>query len=79
MFFFKLIIMGRKFTGIVPVVEGMRARAATELEARSASSIKHSTNLSRSRSAQSLKLLGDSSSMDDKMTILAQLFWVAGA
>lgn len=60
------------------VAEGMRARAATELEARSGSSIKYSTNLSRSRSAQSLKLLGDSSSMDDKMTILAQLFWVAG-
>lgn len=56
----------------------MRNRAQTELETRSGSNLKHSTNLSRSRSAQSLKLLGDSSSQDDKMTILAQLFWVAG-
>jgi Cell morphogenesis C-terminal len=36
-----------------------------------------SSNLSRSRSAQSLKLLGDQSSQDDKLTILAQLFWLA--
>ncbi|XP_044014462.1 protein furry isoform X2 [Aphidius gifuensis] len=35
------------------------------------------TNLSRSRSAQSLKLLGDSATQDDKMTILAQLFWLS--
>lgn len=35
------------------------------------------SNLSRSRSAQSLKLLGDSASQDDKLTILAQLFWLA--
>lgn len=35
------------------------------------------TSLSRSRSAQSLKLLGDSASQDDKMTILAQLFWLS--
>ncbi|XP_037037722.1 protein furry isoform X7 [Bradysia coprophila] len=33
--------------------------------------------LSRSRSAQSLKLLGDTATQDDKMTILAQLFWLA--
>lgn len=37
---------------------------------------KYTTNLSRSRSAQSLKLL-DSTSQDDKMLILAQLFWLA--
>ncbi|CAB3359556.1 Hypothetical predicted protein [Cloeon dipterum] len=36
-----------------------------------------SSNLSRSRSAQSLKLLGDQASQDDKLTILAQLFWLA--
>lgn len=35
------------------------------------------SNLSRSRSAQSLKLLGDSASQDDKLTILAQLFWLS--
>lgn len=33
--------------------------------------------LSRSRSAQSLKLLSDTSTQDDKLTILAQLFWLA--
>ncbi|XP_050300806.1 protein furry isoform X2 [Anthonomus grandis grandis] len=38
---------------------------------------KFSNNLSRSRSAQSLKMLGDSASQDDKLTILAQLFWLA--
>ncbi|KAL0279789.1 UNVERIFIED_CONTAM: hypothetical protein PYX00_001270 [Menopon gallinae] len=55
----------------------MRCRAQTEIEARSGCCLKYSTNLSRSRSAQSLKLLGDSTSQDDKMTILAQLFWLA--
>ncbi|XP_057665202.1 protein furry isoform X1 [Diorhabda carinulata] len=34
-------------------------------------------NLSRSRSAQSLKMLGDTATQDDKLTILAQLFWLA--
>ncbi|KAH1002588.1 hypothetical protein HUJ04_008665 [Dendroctonus ponderosae] len=38
---------------------------------------KFSSNLSRSRSAQSLKMLGDSATQDDKLTILAQLFWLA--
>ncbi|KAK9877860.1 hypothetical protein WA026_020090 [Henosepilachna vigintioctopunctata] len=38
---------------------------------------KFASNLARSRSAQSLKLLGDSATQDDKMTILAQLFWFA--
>ncbi|XP_060809627.1 protein furry isoform X2 [Amyelois transitella] len=36
-------------------------------------------NLCRSRSAQSLKLLGDTATQDDKLTILATLFWVGGA
>uniref|UniRef100_A0A8D8TGL4 Protein furry n=1 Tax=Cacopsylla melanoneura TaxID=428564 RepID=A0A8D8TGL4_9HEMI len=43
----------------------------------SPSAAKYSPNLCRSRSAQSLKLLGDSTSADDKMTILAQLFWLS--
>lgn len=56
----------------------IRGRTSSELEARSGCSLnKYSTNLSRSRSAQSLKLLGDSASQDDKMTILAQLFWLS--
>ncbi|CAH1170054.1 unnamed protein product [Phaedon cochleariae] len=38
---------------------------------------KFSANLSRSRSAQSLKMLGDTATQDDKLTILAQLFWLA--
>lgn len=38
---------------------------------------KFASNLARSRSAQSLKMLGDSATQDDKMTILAQLFWLA--
>ncbi|XP_066250595.1 protein furry isoform X1 [Euwallacea similis] len=38
---------------------------------------KFASNLSRSRSAQSLKMLGDSATQDDKLTILAQLFWLA--
>lgn len=50
----------------------------SELESRSGCSLnKYTTNLCRSRSAQSLKLLGDSASADDKMTILAQLFWLS--
>ncbi|XP_969290.2 protein furry [Tribolium castaneum] len=46
-----------------------------EIEHRSGN--KFSSNLSRSRSAQSLKLLGDSATQDDKLTILSQLFWLA--
>lgn len=34
-------------------------------------------SLSRSRSAQSLKLLGDTATQDDKMTIFTQIFWLA--
>ncbi|XP_073975779.1 microtubule binding protein furry isoform X3 [Rhodnius prolixus] len=48
-----------------------------ETESRCGSAAKYTTNLCRSRSAQSLKLLGDSASQDDKMTILAQLFWLS--
>lgn len=56
----------------------IRGRTTSELEARSGCNMnKYSTNLSRSRSAQSLKLLGDSATQDDKMTILAQLFWLS--
>ena len=35
------------------------------------------TNLSRSRSAQSLKQLSDPANTDDKLTILSQMFWLA--
>nr|CAD7437486.1 unnamed protein product [Timema bartmani] len=69
----------RKATGS-PATDNkdMRGRTSSELEARSGCNLnKYSTNLSRSRSAQSLKLLGDSATQDDKMTILAQLFWLA--
>lgn len=48
----------------------------SEMEHRSGLN-KFSSNLSRSRSAQSLKLLGDTATQDDKLTILAQLFWLA--
>lgn len=50
----------------------IRNRANSEIE-----KAKFGSNLSRSRSAQSLKLLGDSASQDDKLTILAQLFWLS--
>lgn len=52
----------------------LRNRVALEAERNSQ---KFGGALSRSRSAQSLKLLGDSATQDDKMTILAQLFWLA--
>ncbi|XP_045542043.1 protein furry-like [Papilio machaon] len=42
-------------------------------------SSKGCSNLCRSRSAQSLKLLGDSATQDDKLTILATLFWVGAS
>ncbi|XP_016844243.1 protein furry isoform X3 [Nasonia vitripennis] len=50
---------------------------AKELECRAGGAKYSNSNLSRSRSAQSLKLLGDSATQDDKMTILAQLFWLS--
>ncbi|GAB0086169.1 protein furry [Sergentomyia squamirostris] len=53
----------------------LRSRAAgLEMER---SGAKFGSSLSRSRSAQSLKHLGDTGTQDDKMTILAQLFWLA--
>lgn len=56
----------------------MRARTSTEVDSRTSSSAnKFPPNLSRSRSAQSLKMLGDTQTQDDKLTILAQLFWLA--
>lgn len=54
----------------------LRCRGSTDIESRNNINRFNST-LSRSRSAQSLKLLGDSASQDDKMTILAQLFWLS--
>ncbi|XP_046735470.1 protein furry [Diprion similis] len=56
---------------------GSPATDPKELENRPGCSKYPNTNLSRSRSAQSLKLLGDSATQDDKMTILAQLFWLS--
>ncbi|XP_055323770.1 protein furry isoform X11 [Sitodiplosis mosellana] len=56
-------------------VELRNRAAAIELERNSTA--KFGPSLSRSRSAQSLKLLGDTATQDDKMTILAQLFWLA--
>ncbi|KAK9752212.1 Cell morphogenesis central region [Popillia japonica] len=56
----------------------LKGRIGSESDNRSGSNLsKFCSNLSRSRSAQSLKLLGDSASQDDKMTILAQLFWLS--
>ena len=43
----------------------------------SGSATRRSTNLSRSRSAQSLKHIQDSLGHDDKITILSQMFWIA--
>ncbi|KAJ8924572.1 hypothetical protein NQ315_000721 [Exocentrus adspersus] len=54
-----------------------RNRLSNEIEHRSGISKFSPNNLSRSRSAQSLKLLGDTATQDDKLTILAQLFWLA--
>lgn len=50
----------------------LRGRTSSEME-----KAKFGSNLARSRSAQSLKLLSDSASQDDKLTILAQLFWLS--
>ncbi|CAG0903073.1 unnamed protein product [Darwinula stevensoni] len=54
----------------------MRNRSGTEGEKRDKTA-GYVTNLSRSRSAQSLKVVADSASRDDKMSVLAQLFWIA--
>ncbi|XP_017780111.1 PREDICTED: protein furry isoform X2 [Nicrophorus vespilloides] len=68
----------RKSTGS-PASDGkdIRCRTGSEVENRAGSNQKFCSNLSRSRSAQSLKMLGDSATQDDKMTILAQLFWLS--
>ncbi|KAG5678891.1 hypothetical protein PVAND_008517 [Polypedilum vanderplanki] len=67
-----------KKTANLPMeVKELRTRTATNIEFERTHS-KFSNSLSRSRSAQSLKLLGsDTTTQDDKMTILAQLFWLA--
>ncbi len=57
----------------IPVVEdAIRERSSTESEKALASAV---TTLSRSRSAQSLKIQ-DQVVQDDKMNILVQLFWI---
>uniref|UniRef100_A0A2C9GWQ8 Protein furry n=1 Tax=Anopheles funestus TaxID=62324 RepID=A0A2C9GWQ8_ANOFN len=58
-------------------IELRNRNAALEIERNAAKFGAGQTSLSRSRSAQSLKLLGDTATQDDKMTILAQLFWLA--
>ena len=58
------------FPLFLPSVDYKFHRISADLECRK------STNLSRSRSAQSLKNLADNSS-DDKLTILSQMFWLA--
>ncbi|XP_053672318.1 protein furry [Anopheles nili] len=58
-------------------IELRNRNAALEIERNAAKFAAGQTSLSRSRSAQSLKLLGDTATQDDKMTILAQLFWLA--
>uniref|UniRef100_A0A1B6DZ54 Protein furry n=1 Tax=Clastoptera arizonana TaxID=38151 RepID=A0A1B6DZ54_9HEMI len=68
----------RKATGSPANLDSKELRGRiSELDRSGCSINKYSTNLCRSRSAQSLKLLGDSASTDDKMTILAQLFWLS--
>uniref|UniRef100_A0A182SSS4 Cell morphogenesis protein C-terminal domain-containing protein n=1 Tax=Anopheles maculatus TaxID=74869 RepID=A0A182SSS4_9DIPT len=58
-------------------IELRNRNAALEIERNAAKFGAGQASLSRSRSAQSLKLLGDTATQDDKMTILAQLFWLA--
>ncbi|XP_058065820.1 protein furry [Anopheles bellator] len=58
-------------------IELRNRNAALELERNGTKFAAGQTSLSRSRSAQSLKLLGDTATQDDKMTILAQLFWLS--
>ncbi|XP_076040545.1 microtubule binding protein furry isoform X4 [Oratosquilla oratoria] len=58
----------------------MRGRSGTDVDSRMKQQQQSQTsNLSRSRSAQSLKQLADQSSADDKMTVLAQLFWIGAS
>ncbi|XP_055383655.1 protein furry isoform X2 [Condylostylus longicornis] len=55
----------------------LRNRASATVLEIERNGIQFRSALSRSRSAQSLKMLGDTATQDDKMTILAQLFWLA--
>ncbi|XP_070490077.1 protein furry isoform X3 [Chironomus tepperi] len=65
-----------KKTANLPMeVKELRNRTATNIELERTHS-KFPNSLSRSRSAQSLKFGSDTTSQDDKMTILAQLFWL---
>lgn len=68
-------------TADIKVQPEMRGRSGTDVDTRmrqqQQQQLQQSSNLSRSRSAQSLKQLADQSSADDKMTILAQFFWIA--
>ncbi|XP_042872601.1 protein furry-like isoform X6 [Penaeus japonicus] len=68
-------------TADIKVQPEMRGRSGTDVDSRmrqqQQQQLQQSSNLSRSRSAQSLKQLADQSSADDKMTVLAQLFWIA--
>ncbi|XP_042223634.1 protein furry-like [Homarus americanus] len=67
-------------TADIKVQPEMRGRSGTDVDTRMRQQqhqLQQSSNLSRSRSAQSLKQLADQSSADDKMTVLAQFFWIA--
>ncbi|KAK8723928.1 hypothetical protein OTU49_011608 [Cherax quadricarinatus] len=68
-------------TADIKVQPEMRGRSGTDVDTRmrqqQQQQLQQSSNLSRSRSAQSLKQLADQSSADDKMTVLAQFFWIA--
>ncbi len=61
------------------IVEVRQHRTSTgELDSRKAQAAQLAqTNLSRSRSAQSLKQQHDQQTHEDKLTILSQLFWIA--
>ena len=58
---------------LYPQGPDIRGRSSTDSEGRGGKS--SACSLSRSRSAQSLKLQ-DQASQDDKMNILVQLFWI---
>ncbi|XP_064103219.1 protein furry-like isoform X6 [Macrobrachium nipponense] len=74
--------IGSPTADIKVVQPEMRGRSGTDVDSRmrqqqQQQAMQQSNNLSRSRSAQSLKQLADQSSADDKMTVLAQFFWIA--
>ena len=56
-------------------VSTIRERSSTESEGNKMSTSTTQNSLSRSRSAQSLKIQ-DMANQDDKMSILVQLFWI---